>query len=248
MKRIIALIPARYNSSRFPGKLMQDLGGKTVILNTYLSTLETGLFDHVAVVTDSEYIYQEIRNHGGDALMSKEEHCSGTDRIAEAVLHFPEAEIIVNVQGDEPFNKREPLELLLNLFTDEQVMVGSLMQEMSNMEAVHDPNNVKVVVDKWNRALLFSRSVIPYIRDNESNYVHYKHIGVYAFRREMLLQFSKLSEGRLESIEKLEGLRYLENGIPVNMVLCNYENIGIDSKEDLIKARLLYNMSLKDNK
>jgi 3-deoxy-D-manno-octulosonate cytidylyltransferase len=234
----IALIPARYASTRFPGKLMEPLGQKTVILRTYEATVNTGLFDDVAVVTDSEIIYQEINRNKGKALMSKTGHECGTDRIAEALLYFPHADVIVNVQGDEPFTQKEALRDLLQVFEAEKdIQVASLMHVLQDQAALENPNNVKVVVDKNNHALLFSRSVIPYSRDKESNTVYYKHIGIYAFRREMLLRFPSMPPTPLEQTEKLEGLRYLENGIKMKMVLAKEGVIGIDTPEDLVQAR-----------
>ncbi|PSK95291.1 3-deoxy-manno-octulosonate cytidylyltransferase [Taibaiella chishuiensis] len=238
MKKI-ALIPARYAATRFPGKLMQRLGDKTVILHTYESTLHTGLFDEVAVVCDSEIIYNEITGNGGKAIMSLKEHECGTDRIAEAVLGLPDADIVVNVQGDEPFTRKEPLEKLLRVFEGEagaSVQVASLMQELHDPELVADPNYVKVAVDKQFNALFFSRSVIPYLRDQNVQPVYYEHIGIYAFRRQTLLDFTQMPVSPLEAAEKIECLRYLENGIRMKMVPTSYMGVEIDTPEDLVKA------------
>src|SRR5882757_6601102 len=177
MKKI-AMIPARYAASRFPAKLMQVLGDKTVIRHTYDNTVATKLFDEVVVVTDSDIIYNEIINNGGKAKMSVRQHESGSDRIAEAVADM-DIDIVVNVQGDEPFVQREPLEKLLEVFADEKVAVASLMQVLTEETFIQDPNYVKVAVDKNMNALLFSRSPIPYHRDKNSAPVYYEHIGVY---------------------------------------------------------------------
>lgn len=238
----IALIPARYAATRFPGKLMQKLGDKTVILSTYHSALQTGLFDEVAVVCDSDIIYNEIVNNGGKAIMSRKEHECGTDRIAEALDQFPGADIIVNVQGDEPFTQKEPLEKLLQVFDGakgKDVEVASLMQVLKDPESIADPNYVKVAVDKKMNALFFSRSVIPYHRDQQITPVYYEHIGIYAFRRNTLISFTQMEVSPLEAAEKIECLRYLENGIRMKMVVTEYMGVEIDTPEDLLKAQQL---------
>jgi 3-deoxy-manno-octulosonate cytidylyltransferase (CMP-KDO synthetase) len=240
MKKI-AMIPARYAATRFPAKLMQQLGNKTVILHTYDNTVSTGLFDAVYVVTDSDIIFNEIRSHGGNALMSKKNHESGSDRIAEAITDIA-VDIVVNVQGDEPFVKREPLEKLLTVFegdTEEKIQVASLMQVMKEQQFIDDPNYVKVAVDKNSFSLFFSRSVIPYPRNQESKPVYYEHIGVYAYRKNALLNFTNWEMTPLEMAEKIECLRYLENGIPVKMVVTDYMGIEIDTPEDLVRAAQL---------
>ncbi|SFE69075.1 3-deoxy-manno-octulosonate cytidylyltransferase (CMP-KDO synthetase) [Chitinophaga sp. CF118] len=241
MKKI-ALIPARYGATRFPGKLMAKLGGKSVILRTYESTVNTGVFDEVMVVCDSDIIYNEIVNNGGKAVMSKKEHECGTDRIAEAIADRTDIDIVVNVQGDEPFTQKEPLEKLLQVFEGEagkKVEVASLMQELKDWKAIEDPNYVKVAVDKQFNALFFSRSVIPYPRDKSVPTIYYEHIGIYAFRRQTLLDFTQMPVSPLEAAEKIECLRYLENGIPLKMVVTEYMGVEIDTPEDLLKAEKL---------
>lgn len=238
MKKI-ALIPARLGATRFPSKLMANLGGKTVIRHTYDNTVKTGIFDEVMVVCDSEIIYNEIVNNGGKAVMSRKEHECGTDRIAEAVAGRADVDIVVNVQGDEPFTQKAPLEKLLQVFEGEagkQVQVASLMQELKDWKAIEDPNYVKVAVDKQFNALFFSRSVIPYPRDKQVKSVYYEHIGIYAFRRQTLLDFTQMPVSPLEAAEKIECLRYLENGIPLKMVVTEYMGVEIDTPEDLLKA------------
>ena len=183
------MIPARYAATRFPAKLMQPLGSKTVIRHTYDNTKATGLFSEVVVVTDSPIIYDEITVHGGKAIMSKKEHASGSDRIAEAAEQL-DVDIIVNVQGDEPFVKKAPLEKLLNVFDDKNVQVASLMQVLKNQKFIDDPNYVKVVVDRNMNSLFFSRSVVPYPRNKDTAITYYEHIGVYAFRKQALLNFT----------------------------------------------------------
>ncbi len=232
---IAAMIPARYAATRFPAKLMQLLGNKTVIRHTYDNTLATGLFDEVYVVTDSEIIFNEITAHGGQAVMSKKEHESGSDRIAEAVADM-DVDIVVNVQGDEPFVQKAPLEKLLTVFTDNKVQVASLMQILTEEKYIQDPNYVKVAVDKYMNSLMFSRSPIPYHRDKTVSPTYYEHIGVYAFRKQALLNFTNWPVTPLEAAEKVECLRYLENGIPLKMVVTEYMGVEIDTPEDLQRA------------
>ena len=237
----IAMIPARYAASRFPAKLMQLLGNKTVIRHTYDNTLATGLFDKVVVVTDSDIIYNEIVQNGGKAAMSIKQHESGSDRIAEAVADM-NVDIVVNVQGDEPFVQRVPLQKLLQAFEGEdgqRVQVASLMQVLKEEQFIKDPNYVKVAVDKNMNALMFSRSVIPYQRDHQIIPVYYEHIGVYAFRKNALMNFTNWPMTPLEAAEKIECLRYLENGVTLKMVVTQYMGIEIDTPEDLVRAAKL---------
>lgn len=239
--KTIAMIPARYAATRFPAKLMQTLGEKTVIRHTYDNTVATGLFDEVIVVTDSELIYREIKGHGGSAVMSRREHESGSDRIAEAAADM-DVDLVVNVQGDEPFVRKEPLEKLLSLFQGEdgaQVQVGSLVQVLKEQRFIDDPNYVKVAMDKNNNAIFFSRSVIPYPRDPAAARTYYEHIGVYAFRKQALLQFTAWPVSPMEAVERIECLRYLENGIPIRMAVTSYMGVEIDTPEDLERAARL---------
>jgi 3-deoxy-manno-octulosonate cytidylyltransferase (CMP-KDO synthetase) len=236
---VIAVIPARYASTRFPAKLMQDLGGKTVITRTYEAALHTGLFSDVFVVTDSILIYDEIISNGGKAIMSVKTHESGSDRIAEAVQSL-DVDIVINVQGDEPFINKEPLAKVIDVFRndfDKKIDLASLMVEIKDKEEIENPNNVKVVVDQSGFALYFSRSVIPFPRDPEAGVRYMKHIGIYAFRKEALLAFYHLPMKTLEASEKLEQLRYLEFGKRIKMVETTHVGIGIDTPEDLEKAR-----------
>jgi 3-deoxy-manno-octulosonate cytidylyltransferase (CMP-KDO synthetase) len=232
---IVAVIPARYAATRFPGKLMQVLGNKTIIRHVYENTVATGFFNDVFVVTDSDIIYQEISTNGGKAIISKKEHESGSDRIAEAISEMS-VDVIVNVQGDEPFIKKEPLDKLVRLFNDPAVQVASLMRKITKEEA-GNPNNVKVVTDNAGNALYFSRSIIPYHRDAELNAEYFLHVGVYAYKKEALINFTKWSQSSLEKIEKLEQLRYLENGIKIKMAETDYNSISIDTPEDLERAK-----------
>lgn len=239
MKKI-AFIPARYAATRFPGKLMQMLGDKPIIRHTYENTRATSLFDEVIVVTDSEIIFDEIVQNGGYAIMSKKQHESGSDRIAEVVADI-EVDIVVNVQGDEPFVKKSLLQNLLKAFDGpgEEIRVASLMHPIVNEQIINNPNYVKVVVDKNNNALLFSRSVIPYQREKNITPIYYKHIGIYAFRKSALLFFTSQEPTPLEKIEKLEQLRYLENGVKIKMVLTEESPVSIDTPEDFENAKKL---------
>lgn len=240
----IAMIPARYAATRFPFKLMQPLGNKTVIRQTYDNTAATGLFDEVYVVTDHEIIFNEITRNGGKAIMSLRPHESGSDRIAEAVATM-DADVVLNVQGDEPFVKKEPLRKLLEAFNDENVQVASLMKKMTDLSLVDNPNYVKVVVDKNNDSLLFSRAVIPYRRDETIAVDHFEHIGVYAFRKQALIQFTLWPQALMEQAEKLEQLRYLENGIRLRMIETSEVSVKIDVPEDLpVAEAYLKNLTL----
>lgn len=237
--KIIAVIPARYASTRFPAKLMQDLGGKTVILRTYEAAKKSNIFDDVFVVTDSDLIYDEIVSNGGKAIRSIKEHESGSDRIAEAVENL-DVDIVVNVQGDEPFINTVALEKLIAIFkndTEKKVDLASLMCEITEEDEINNPNNVKVVVDQNGFALYFSRSVIPYPREKNVGVRYMQHIGIYAFRKQALLDFYNLPMKSLEASEKLEQLRYLEFGKRIKMVETTNMGIGIDTLEDLEKAR-----------
>ena len=237
--KIIAVIPARYQASRFPAKLMQMLGDKTVIMTTYQNVVETGLFDEVFVATDSEIIFDEIIKNGGKAVMTGQ-HETGSDRIAEAVEDI-DCDIVVNVQGDEPFLKTEPLRQLIEVFDNdgnEEISLASLKIKLTEQEDIESPNNVKVITDKEGFALYFSRSVIPYPRNRES-VEYFKHIGVYAFRKNALLKFAQLEMKPLEIAEKIECLRYLEYGMKIKMIETDFVGVGIDVPEDLEKARLI---------
>lgn len=237
--KIIAVIPARYASTRFPAKLMQDLGGKTVILRTYEAAQQSHLFDDVFVVTDSDMIFDEIVSNGGKAIRSIKEHESGSDRIAEAVENL-EVDIVVNVQGDEPFINTLALEKLIAVYkndTDKKVDLASLMFEIKEEDEINNPNNVKVVVDQNGFALYFSRSVIPYPREKNVGVRYMQHIGIYAFRKQALLDFYNLPMISLEASEKLEQLRYLEFGKRIKMIETTAKSFGIDTPEDLEKAR-----------
>jgi 3-deoxy-manno-octulosonate cytidylyltransferase (CMP-KDO synthetase) len=236
--KIIAMIPARYSATRFPGKLMKDLGGKPVILRTYEAALSSNLFDDVYIVTDSDVIFKTIQNVGGKAIMSKKEHECGSDRIAEAVEHI-DADIVINVQGDEPFIDQVSLFKLITVFKNDskkEIDLASLKVQITNKEDIENPNNVKVITDINNLAIYFSRSVIPFHRDQDINVKYYKHKGVYAFRKQALIEFYHTPITPLEASEKIEAIRYQEIGKKIKMVETDVEAIGIDTPEDLEKA------------
>ena len=238
--KIIAVIPARYEASRFPGKLMQILGEKTVIATTYQNVVETALFDEVFVATDSEIIFDEIIKNGGKAVMTGQ-HETGSDRIAEAVQNI-DCDIVVNVQGDEPFLKTEPLKQLISVFnkdSEEKISLASLKIKLKNTDEIENPNNVKVITDYEGFALYFSRAVIPYPREIYPEVEYFKHIGVYAFRKNALLNFAKLPMKPLEISEKIECIRYLEYGMKIKMIETDFVGVGIDVPEDLEKARMI---------
>jgi len=236
--KTIAVIPARFDSTRFPGKLMKKLKDQSIILTTYQAVLDTQLFDKVIVATDSEVIFDEISNKGGLAVMTRKDHQTGSDRIAE-VVHNMDVDVIINVQGDEPFITKKPLAELIDVFrkdAQKEIAVASLMQIISAHEDVINPNVVKVIVDKDNHAMYFSRLPIPYPRNIHSGAHYNRHIGVYAFRKKALLDFSKNNMLPNEATEMIEAIRYLEYGQKIKMVESDYLGIGIDTPEDLAKA------------
>ena len=238
--KIVSIIPARHESLRFPAKLMQLLGGKTVILRTYENVLSTGLFDQVIVATDSKVIYDEIFSNGGKVVMTKTSHQCGSDRIAEAVIGI-DTDVVVNVQGDEPFVNRESLKELIEVFendSNQEIALSSLMTSLRGNQEIKNPSNVKVIVDLNNFALYFSRSVIPFVRDGDLPHNYYKHIGVYAFRKGALIEFSQQKITPLEAAEKIECIRFIEYGKKIKMVYTDHVNFGIDTPEDLEQAKL----------
>lgn len=240
--KIIAMIPARYAASRFPGKLMQDLNGKTVIRRTYEAAVQTNLFDQVIVVTDSEIIQKEIESFSGMAIMSKKEHECGSDRIAEAVEHM-DVDIVVNVQGDEPMIDKESLEKVLTVFREkdaDRIDLASLKTPIIKKEDIDNPNIVKVITDRDEFALYFSRSPIPYPREPKTGITYFRHIGIYAFRKQALMDFYRLPMLKLEATEKIECLRYLEYGKNIKMVETSTRGIGIDTPQDLEEARRIF--------
>ncbi len=240
----LAVIPARYASSRFPGKPLADLGGRTLIERVYTAVTDTALFAAVVVATDDERIYREVERFGGTPIMTSPDHPSGTDRVAEASRAYPEAELVVNVQGDEPFVREGQLRDLLSAFADEGVAIATLATPITDEHQLLSPNVVKVVRDARGGALYFSRHAIPYLRDvpvgrwlEEGN--HLQHLGVYAYRGEVLQQITKLPPAPIERAESLEQLRWLDAGYRIHVALTDDVSIGIDTPADLEAARKL---------
>ena len=236
------MIPARYEATRFPRKLMQDLCGKPVIVRTYEAAVKTELFDEVYVVTDSGVIEKCIKENGGKAIRSNREHNCGSDRIAEAVEPL-DIDIVVNVQGDEPFTNRGDMARVLGVFYGAdagRIDLASLMTPTTDLEDVNDPNNVKVIVDQHDFALYFSRAPIPYYRDKNEPVSYNKHKGIYAFRKQAILDFSQLPMRGLEAAEKVECIRYLEYGRSIKMVRSDSMALGVDTPADLERARRVF--------
>lgn len=239
---VSALIPARLNSTRLEKKLIKNLGGIPVIVRTYQNICSTKLFDEVVVVTDSDDIINVLKEFDVKFLKSKEDHNTGTDRIAEFSKKF-KSDIIINVQGDEPFVLKEDLSKIINKFKNDienKINVISLMTKLISVEEINNPNNVKVVVDKNNNSLMFSRSIIPYKRV-ENNVNYFKHIGIYAFRNSFLNKFKKFKQTNLELTEMIEALRIIEHGYNIHMIEIDHEQISIDTIDDFNKAKSMLN-------
>lgn len=239
---VSALIPARLNSTRLEKKLIKNLDGIPIIVRTYQNICSTKLFDEVVVVTDSDEIINVLKEFDIKFLKSKEDHNTGTDRIAEFSKKF-KSDIIINVQGDEPFVLKEDLSKIINTFKNDienKINVISLMTKLISVEEINNPNNVKVVVDKNNNSLMFSRSIIPYKRV-ENNVNYFKHIGIYAFRNSFLNKFKKFKQTNLELTEMIEALRIIEHGYNIHMIEIDHEQISIDTIDDFNKAKSMLN-------
>ena len=238
--KFIGIIPARFASTRFPGKPLAMLGGKTVIQRVYEQA--TAILDEAYVATDDERIYQAVEQFGGRAIMTRTDHKSGTDRIEEAAEKIgTQADVIINIQGDEPFIQQSQIETLMHLFDDPTTQIGTLGKRFETIEAVQNPNSPKIVTDKRGFALYFSRSMIPYIRGKQQgewlqHFPFLKHLGLYAYRREVLREITLLPQSPLEIAESLEQLRWLENGYRIRVGLTDVETVGIDTPEDLQRA------------
>ena len=243
--KFMAIIPARYASTRFPGKPLAVLGGKTVIQRVYEQV--SSLLDEVYVATDDERIFQAVEAFGGRAVMTRSDHKSGTDRIEEAAEKIgSQADVIINVQGDEPFIQPSQIKTLMQLFNAPETQIGTLGKRFENIEGVENPNSPKIVTDNRGFALYFSRSPIPFVRGKErsewlANYPFLKHLGIYAYRREVLREVTQLPQGNLEKAESLEQLRWLENGYRIRVGLTDVETVGIDTPEDLKRAEEFLN-------
>jgi 3-deoxy-D-manno-octulosonate cytidylyltransferase len=231
--KTIIVIPARFSSTRFPGKPLVKLAGKAIIQHVYEAV--QGLNLPIIIATDNEIIEKSVKAFGAECVLTSDKHQSGSDRIAE-VVKDREYDLIINVQGDEPFIQIGPLKELILAFNDKSISLASLMHKLTSPAEIENPNNVKVVCGTDNKAIYFSRSPIPFNRDKKSHVTYFKHVGVYAYTKKALLEFVKLPMGKLESIEKLEQLRFLENGYKIKMVETTYTGIGIDTPEDLLEA------------
>ncbi|SFW45721.1 3-deoxy-manno-octulosonate cytidylyltransferase (CMP-KDO synthetase) [Prevotellaceae bacterium HUN156] len=238
--KFIAIIPARYASTRFPGKPLAMLGGKTVIQRVYEQA--TAVLGEAYVATDDERIYQAVEAFGGRAVMTRNDHRSGTDRIEEAAEKIQtNADVIINIQGDEPFIQASQIKTLMRLFDDPTTQIGTLGKRFDTMEAAKNPNSPKIVCDRRGFALYFSRSVIPFVRGKEEatwieHYPFLKHLGIYAYRRKALHEVTQLAQTPLELAESLEQLRWLENGYRIRVGITDVETVGIDTPEDLQRA------------
>lgn len=238
--KFIGIIPARYSSSRFPGKPLAILGGKPVIEHVYRQV--SSVMEDVFVATDDQRIYDAVEAFGGKAIMTRSDHKSGTDRICEALEKVGGSfDVVINIQGDEPFIQKSQLETVMQCFDDPRTQIATLGKSFELMEAVENPNSPKIVLDNDGYALYFSRSVIPFVRGKEheewlSHFPYLKHIGLYAYRTEVLREVSKLPQSTLELAESLEQLRWLQNGYKIKVGLTDVETIGIDTPEDLQRA------------
>ena len=237
--KVIAIIPARLNSKRFPRKLLEKINGIPLILMTYQNLFSMNIFDKIIVATDSLEISNLIKKNGGEVFISKKEHFSGSDRVSEASGNY-KSDIVINVQGDEPFVKSIDIKKIINFFRDKQnknIPVVSLIYQTNNPQKINDENFVKVVTDKNDFAMYFSRSKIPFLRNIDKNFSFYIHVGVYGFLSKSITQFSNLKPSKLEKIEMLECIRFIENGHKMKMILIDNPTIGIDTPDDLIKAK-----------
>jgi 3-deoxy-manno-octulosonate cytidylyltransferase (CMP-KDO synthetase) len=244
MLNFLGIIPARYASTRFPGKPLVNINGKSMIQRVYEKASET--LNNVIVATDDDRIIKEVINFGGTAVLTSEAHKSGTDRCYEALLSHQKNtgenfDVVINIQGDEPFIQPLQIELLKNCFTDESISIATLIKQIENQEVLFDTNRPKVAINEKHEALLFSRSTIPFIRDYKKedwlkHHKFYQHIGMYAYRTKVLGEITKLKQSTLEKVESLEQLRWLENGYKIKTAITDYESYGIDTPEDLDKA------------
>lgn len=252
MTKFIAIIPARYASTRFPGKPLAILGGKPVIQRVYEQV--TSVLPHAYVATDDQRIFDTVVKFGGNAVMTRSDHKSGTDRIQEALTKINiDADVVVNIQGDEPFIQQSQIETLCKCFDDEDTQIATLGKPFTTIEAVENPNSPKIVVSNSGYAMYFSRSIIPFVRGVEkqewiNRYPFLKHLGIYAYRKEVLSQITKLPQSSLEIAESLEQLRWLQNGYKIKVGTTSIETVGIDTPEDLERAEAFLAQHDKDNR
>ena len=228
--KVIGVIPARLDSTRFPAKVLADLWGKPIIQHVYERARKAKRLDEVLIATDDEKIFDTAKKFGAEVVITSKKHLTGTDRVSEAVKKI-NAEIVINIQADVPLISPLMIDRVVKVLSDNSTLVmATLMKKIEKKEEFYNPNVVKVVIDKQGFALYFSRSPIPYLKDN---FVSYKHIGVYGYRKDFLLTFVQLPRSPLEKIENLEQLRVLENGYKIKMIETDYELIEVDTKEDL---------------
>jgi 3-deoxy-manno-octulosonate cytidylyltransferase (CMP-KDO synthetase) len=241
----IAIIPARYASTRFPGKPLVNINGKTMVHNVY--TQAKKVFEYVYVATDDERISSEVERFGGNVVMTKKKHQSGTDRCAEAItkieiIENKKFDVVVNIQGDEPFIKTEQLQEILTCFKLKKTEIATLVKPINNKEDIFNPHKPKVVINNKNEAIYFSRSPIPYLRGEQNNkwvskHLFFKHIGLYGYRTDILLEITRLKPSSLEIAESLEQLRWIENGYKIKVAFTEHESISIDTPKDIDKIR-----------
>ena len=236
----LCVIPARYASTRLPGKPLADIAGKPMIVRVYEQASRAKRLSGVIAAVDDERVYEAVVSHGGKAMMTAKGHPTGTDRLAEVAAAHPEAELIINVQGDEPLIEPDLIDALAAAFEEEpELQMATVKSPMTDENEMRNPNNVKVVTDKKGYALYFSRSLLPYPRENTGVTV-YKHIGIYAYRRDFLLQYARMEPTALEQTEALEQLRALENGYKIKVIATDFKFVGVDTPEDLAEVNRLY--------
>lgn len=249
--RVIGIIPARYASTRFPGKPLVDIAGKTMIQRVYEQALKAKSLSKVVIATDDERIADEVKKFGGEFVFTSPQHQSGTDRCAEVSEQYPHFDIVINIQGDEPFIEPDQIDLLASCFQEEKVQLATLIKPIQSQESIYNPNSPKVVIDVNGRAMYFSRSPIPFIRNGEpgvwaEKHQFYKHIGIYGYRKEALSAITKLAPSSLEIAESLEQLRWIENGFYIQTKVTDFETVAIDTPDDLLKLNhLLEALKLK---
>jgi 3-deoxy-manno-octulosonate cytidylyltransferase (CMP-KDO synthetase) len=240
--KVLGIIPARYASSRFPGKPLVDIGGKSMIQRVYEQAKKCGNLNEVVVATDDDRIFSHVQAFGGLAVMTADTHQSGTDRCAEVALLHPEYEVIINIQGDEPFIDPEQISKLAACFTDKDTQLATLIKRIKTEEELFNTNSPKVVVNKLSEAVYFSRSALPHIRGQEPEnwlefYTFFKHIGIYGYRADVLQQVTKLPVSSLEKAESLEQLRWIENGYRIKVAETELETYAVDIPEDLLRLK-----------
>ncbi len=236
--KFVCIIPSRYASTRLPGKPLVDIAGKPMVQRVYEQAVQAEKLDCVVVAVDNPKVYDVVTSFGGHAVMTREDHANGTDRLAEAVAHFPDAQVIVNVQGDEPLIAPDVIDALCRAFEEDRGLQMATVATVLAAEEYDDPSAVKVVMNCRDEAMYFSRSLIPYPRNAFTGLVQpYKHIGIYAYRREFLLQYAAMEQTPAEQVESLEQLRVLENGYKIKVIKTNHQFIGIDTPDDLARIR-----------